>query len=148
MEEASTPSPTTTKLGTVLVVDDQPANRELLAGYLASIPCRVQQAADGEQALASVAADPPDLLLLDVMMPALDGYAVAQRLKQDPRTATIPVVLVTALDGMNDMRQGMEVGADAFLTKPVDRRELVARVRTLLGLEQQRREREARLNSI
>jgi signal transduction histidine kinase len=122
----------------VLVVDDQAANRELLVAYLAALPCAVQEAADGEAALAAIAASPPDLILLDVMLPGLDGYAITQRLKGDPRTATIPIVLVTAAQGRAERLRGLEAGADEFLTKPVDRAELVARVRTLLHLKRLR----------
>src|SRR4051794_34047 len=75
---------------TILVVDDQAANRELLAGYLADSPCVVQEAADGEHALALATAAPPDLIILDVLIPGLDGYTVTARLKRGPRTATIP----------------------------------------------------------
>jgi signal transduction histidine kinase/CheY-like chemotaxis protein len=133
----------TTSLGTVLVVDDQAANRELLSAYLDGVPCAVAEAEDGEAALAAVAARPPDVILLDVMMPGLDGYAVTERLKADPRTATIPIVLVTALHERADRLRGLEAGADEFLTKPVDRVELVVRVRTLLRLKRLRDEREA-----
>ncbi|HLH27239.1 MAG TPA: response regulator [Chloroflexota bacterium] len=133
----------TASLGTVLVVDDQAANRELLAAYLEAVPCAVREAPDGTAALAAIAADPPDVILLDVMLPGLDGYAVTERLKADPHTATIPVVLVTALRERADRLRGLEAGADEFLSKPVDRVELVARVRTLLRLKRLRDEREA-----
>jgi two-component system, cell cycle sensor histidine kinase and response regulator CckA len=129
-------------LGTVLVVDDQESNRELLAAYLDTLPCVVRTAPDGETALALVAAEPPDLILLDVMMPGLDGYAVTERLKADPATAAIPVVLVTALSERADRVRGLEAGADEFLTKPVDEAELLARVRALLRLKRLQDERE------
>jgi len=135
--------PPPAKQASILVVDDQQTNRELLLGYLSSIPCTVREAADGESALAAVAEEPPDLILLDIMMPGLNGYAVTQRLKTDPRTATIPVVLVTSLQETADRLKGLQAGADEFLTKPVDRAELVTRVRTLLRLKRLRDERQA-----
>jgi CheY-like chemotaxis protein len=128
---------------TVLVVDDHVGNRELLAGYVAGLHCQVQQAEDGETALAAVAAAPPDLILLDVMMPGLNGFAVTRRLKADPATALIPIVLITALDDPASRLEGLQAGAEEFLTKPVDRAELVARVRSLLQLKRLRDTREA-----
>jgi signal transduction histidine kinase len=135
--------PMPAKQATVLVVDDQASNRELLIGYLGQLPCTVEEAVDGESALIAVHEAPPDLILLDVMMPGLNGYAVTQRLKTDPRTATIPVVLVTSLAETSDRLKGLAAGADEFLTKPVDRAELVTRVRTLLRLKRLRDERQA-----
>jgi signal transduction histidine kinase len=135
--------PMPARQASVLVVDDQASNRELLVGYLAQLPCTVEQAVDGESALIAVSEAPPDLILLDVMMPGLNGYAVTQRLKTDPRTATIPVVLVTSLAETSDRLKGLAAGADEFLTKPVDRAELVTRVRTLLRLKRLRDERQA-----
>ncbi len=127
----------------ILVVDDQATSRELLLGYLESLPCQVRQAASGESALAAVAEAPPDLILLDVLMPGLNGFAVTQRLKGNPRTATIPVVLITSLRDSVDRLKGLQAGADEFLTKPVDRAEFVARVQTLLRLKRLRDERQA-----
>ncbi len=127
----------------VLVVDDSLPNRELLAAYLARVPCKVIKACDGLEALEAVAATPPDLVLLDVSMPGLDGYGVTQRLKADPATAMIPVVLVTGLGDREHRLRGLEAGADEFLSKPVDQVELLARVRSLLRLKQLHDEREA-----
>jgi two-component system, cell cycle sensor histidine kinase and response regulator CckA len=132
-----------TDQATILVVDDRAANRELLAAYLAPLACTVREAVDGESALALATAAPPDLILLDVMLPGLDGYAVTTRLKHDPRTATIPVVLITSLPDRAERLRGLEAGADEFLTKPIDRAELLARVRTLLHLKRLRDAHEA-----
>jgi signal transduction histidine kinase len=127
-----------TEQATILVVANQAANRELLAAYLADLPCAVVEADDGERALALAMAAPPDLILLDVLMPGLDGHTLTARLKHDPRTASVPVVLVTALQDRAERLRGLTVGADEFLTKPVDRVELLARVRTLLQLKRLR----------
>ena len=120
---------------TVLVVDDEPENRKLLELLLAHEGYLTRTATTGEEALLSIATDPPDLVLLDVMMPGLDGYAVAATLKADPSTAGIPVILVSALDDRADRLSGLASGAEDFLTKPVDRAELWLRVRNLLRLK-------------
>ncbi len=121
--------------GRILVVDDTQANRELLEGLLTREGYTVQTAADGEEALAAVQRDPPDLVLLDVMMPKLDGFAVCRRLKQDPATRLLPVVLITALQEREDKINGINAGADDFLTKPVNAHELRARTRSLVRLK-------------
>jgi DNA-binding response OmpR family regulator len=119
----------------ILLVDDDPRNLRILEGILAPLDYDLRMAGDGSAALARVAADPPDLLLLDVMMPGLTGFEVCRRLKQDPATQFIPIVLVTAL-GEREMRvTGIEAGADDFITKPVDPNELRARVNSLLRLK-------------
>ena len=120
---------------TVLVVDDEPENRKLLELLLSHEGYLIKTANTGEEALLSIATDPPDLVLLDVMMPGLDGYAVAATLKSDPATAGIPVILVSALDDRADRLSGLASGAEDFLTKPVDRAELWLRVRNLLRLK-------------
>lgn len=118
---------------TILVVDDRDQNLELMAGYLAEIDCRLLTASDGREALAAVDSAPPDLVLLDVMMPGLDGFEVCRRIKR--RNQLLPVVLVTALSQTGDRVAGLEAGADDFITKPVAKAELLARVRSLLGLK-------------
>lgn len=119
----------------ILVVDDEPANRLLLRQLLAHLGYAVREATDGEEALASVAAEPPDLILLDVHMPRLDGYEVCRRLKSDARTRLVPVVMVTGLDQLPDKIKAVELGADDYLKKPFDPMELAARVRSLLSLK-------------
>jgi two-component system cell cycle response regulator len=119
----------------ILVVDDLEANVRLLEAKLSAEYYDVLVAYDGPSALAIAAAEKPDIVLLDVMMPGMDGFAVCRRLKDDPETRHIPVVLVTALDGRADRVAGLESGADEFLTKPIDDVMLFARVRSLTRLK-------------
>ena len=119
----------------VLVVDDTPANVKLLADLLDAKGYEVTTATRGEEALASVVASPPDLVLLDVMMPGMSGYDVCRRLRADPATALLPVVLVTSLDPQQERVKGIEAGADDFLTKPINQPELFARVCSLLRVK-------------
>jgi class 3 adenylate cyclase len=119
----------------ILVVDDTPQNVKLLEGLLAAKGYAVVTATDGEQALAKLAAESPDLVLLDVMMPGLTGYQVCERIRADARTALLPVVLVTALDPQQERVKGIEAGADDFLSKPINQQELFARVRSLLRIK-------------
>ena len=119
----------------VLVVDDTPHNVKLLADLLAVKGYHVATAVNGEEALSKVASDPPDLILLDVMMPGLSGYDVCRRLRSDPGTALLPIVLVTSLDPQSERVKGIEAGADDFLGKPINQAELFARVRSLLRIK-------------
>src|SRR5579863_5547697 len=119
----------------ILVVDDIEANVRLLEAKLTAEYYDVLSANDGPTALAVAAAEQPDIVLLDVMMPDLDGFEVCRRLKEDPVTRHIPVVLVTALDGRSDRIAGLEAGADEFLTKPIDDVLLFARVRSLTRMK-------------
>jgi two-component system cell cycle response regulator len=119
----------------ILVVDDIEANVRLLEAKLTAEYYDVSVANDGVTALAKAAAELPDIILLDVMMPELDGFEVCRRLKTDPVTRHIPVVLVTALDGRRDRLTGLDAGADDFLTKPIDDVTLLARVRSLTRLK-------------
>jgi len=119
----------------ILVVDDVEKNARLLADVLAAKGYRTSKANSGEAALAAIAAEPPDLVLLDVMMPGLDGYAVCRAIRADERTAMLPVVLVTALDPAQERLKGIEAGADDFLNKPVNQAELMGRVRSLLRIK-------------
>ena len=126
---------TTARAAKVLVVDDTPHNVKLLADLLAVKGYAVATAANGEEALASVAAGVPDLVLLDVMMPGLSGYDVCRRIRADAATALLPVVLVTSLDPQQERVKGIEAGADDFLAKPINQPELFARVRSLLRVK-------------
>jgi cyclic di-GMP phosphodiesterase len=119
----------------VLVVDDGEINRALVEAFLSDLDCRLQAVEDGPSALAAIERETPDLVLLDVQMPGLDGYEVCRRIKAGPRGRLLPVVMLTALDHTNDRVLALEAGADDFMSKPVDRVELVARVRSALRLK-------------
>jgi class 3 adenylate cyclase len=119
----------------VLVVDDTPHNVKLLADLLGVKGYAVATATNGEEGLAQVAKEKPDLVLLDVMMPGLSGYDVCRRIRADPETALLPVVLVTSLDPQGERVKGIEAGADDFLAKPINQAELFARVRSLLRVK-------------
>jgi class 3 adenylate cyclase len=127
--------PTVAAAAKVLVVDDTPHNVKLLSDLLAIRGYAVATAASGEEALAKVAAERPDLVLLDIMMPGLSGYDVCRRLRADAVTALLPIVLVTSLDGAQERIKGIEAGADDFLGKPINQPELFARVRSLLRIK-------------
>ncbi|MFQ5501118.1 MAG: PleD family two-component system response regulator [Phycisphaerae bacterium] len=119
----------------VLVVDDNPQNLELLEAYLEELDeVTTIGVSDGAGCLAKVASENPDLILLDIMMPRMSGFEVCQRLKSDPETKDIPIILVTALHEMGDVERGVEVGANDFISKPVNRVDLLMRVKSLLRL--------------
>ena len=119
----------------ILIVDDERPNRELLEIMLTPEGFLLLTAASGEEALAIVAQQAPDLILLDVMMPRMDGYQVAARIKGDAATKNIPVIMVTGLDDHNARMLVLGAGAEDFLAKPVDRAELCVRVKNLLRLK-------------
>jgi two-component system cell cycle response regulator len=118
----------------ILLVDDNDQNLELLLAYIEELGAELHTAHDGLEALEKVQARRPDLILLDVMMPRMSGFQVCQKLKSDPSTRDIPIVVVTALNEVADVERAVELGADDFLTKPVNRLELLTRVRSLVRL--------------
>ena len=119
----------------VLVVDDNKQNLELLLAYLEEVDCRTIAAAGGSEAIDIIKKAPPDLILLDVMMPKMSGFEVCKRLKSDANTAHIPIIMVTALNELGDIERAINCGTDDFLSKPVNKWELVTRVRTMLKLK-------------
>lgn len=125
----------------VLVVDDNVQNRELLCAYMEELPnVTTIPAANGIEALAKVAEDQPDLILLDVMMPKLSGFEVCRHLKSDPQTRDIQIIMVTALNELGDHERAAECGTDEFLSKPVNRVELITRVKSLLRIRHLKQE--------
>ncbi len=120
----------------ILIVDDQPDLANLMADMLVDAGYVTRTADNARDALSEIQLDPPDLLLLDVHMPDLDGYEVATMLKSDPATASIPIIMVSALDGRGSRLIGLESGAEDYLSKPIDPAELVAKIRNLLRLRE------------
>src|SRR4026208_84086 len=131
----------------ILVVDDTPANIKLLGDLLRHKGYDVSTAVSGEEARAAIARQPPDLVLLNIMMPGLNGYEVCRKIRENPATALLPVVLCTSLDPAQERAKGIQAGADDFLSKPVNQPELFARVRSLLRIKNLQDERLARLKS-
>jgi len=119
----------------ILIVDDNQANCELLEAYLDGITCDTAIAEDGQQALEMVPEFQPDLILLDVMMPKLSGFEVCQKLKSDPTTSRIMILMVTALNELGDIERAVDAGTNDFLSKPVNRVELIKRVENMLQLK-------------
>lgn len=116
----------------VLIADDNPQLLELIEAYLEPLQVQVDRAVDGEAVLEMVEASPPHLILLDIMMPRRSGFEVCRILKSDPRFSNIPIVMVTALNEEGDIERARDCGADDFVTKPVNKIELLARVGELL----------------
>ena len=126
----------------ILIADDNQQNCELLEAYLADGDYDIVFAYDGKQTLDRVAEGLPDLILLDIMMPKLSGYEVCEKLKADPATRDVPVLMVTALNEQNDIEKAVAAGCDDFLTKPVNKIELKTRVRSLLRVRHLTHERD------
>ena len=118
----------------ILIADDNQANCELLEAYLSEIDCDVEIAKDGRDTLDKVAAFGPDLILLDIMMPKLSGFEVCKKLKSDPATSGIMILMVTALNELGDIERAVQAGTDDFLSKPVNKAELLKRVDNMLKL--------------
>ena len=119
----------------ILAVDDLPENIELLEAYLAGQGYEIVTAANGEEALGKISGNQIDLILLDVMMPGIDGFEVTRRVRQDDAHRLLPIILVTSLNEREDRVKGIEAGCDDFISKPVDKMELQARVRSLLKVK-------------
>ncbi len=119
----------------ILIADDNQANCELLEAYLDGIDCLIEMAADGQQTMDQVAAFRPDLILLDVMMPKLSGFEVCKKIKANEATRNIMVLMVTALNELGDIERAIEAGTNDFLSKPVNRMELLKRVENMLQLK-------------
>ena len=130
--------------GTILIVDDMPVNVKILATKLTAAGYDCLKAFGGEEAIKIARESSPDIILLDIMMPGMDGYEVTRILKGDPATSIIPIVMVTALEGVEDKVKGLDAGADDFLTKPPNHTELIARVRSLIKLKRLQQEAEIR----
>ena len=125
----------TPDVANILVVDDNEQNLELLQAYLEDFQCRTIPAKDGIEALEIIKKSKPDLVLLDVMMPKMSGFEVCRRIKNNPQTADLPVIMVTALNELGDIERAIESGTDDFLSKPINKLELITRVKTMLKLK-------------
>ena len=119
----------------ILIVDDNEANCELLEAYLADLECLTAIASDGQQAMEQAASFKPDLILLDIMMPKLNGFEVCEKIKQDPELGKIMILMVTALNELGDIERAVNAGTNDFLAKPVNRVELLKRVENMLELK-------------
>jgi two-component system cell cycle response regulator len=131
---------------TVLIVDDNPQNVELLQAFLEALPVKIVTAIDGVDALEKVSQHNPDLILLDIMMPRMSGFQVCRKLKNDPKTRDIQILMVTALNELGDIEQASECGTDDFVSKPVNKFELLTRVKSLLRVRHLKSELERALS--
>ncbi|MGH7169681.1 MAG: response regulator [Gemmataceae bacterium] len=134
------PHPQANAAPRILIADDDPLGTELLEAYLGEIDGELRTAGDGEQALQLVAAWRPDLILLDVMMPRISGFEVCKRLRGDPATRAIAIIMITALDQPSDMDRAVEAGTDDFISKPINKTDLLLRVAALLRSREKKTE--------
>jgi DNA-binding response OmpR family regulator len=132
MQPAPKSDPAVLQAARVLIAEDNPQNAELVEAYLGEQEFEIRIAADGEQTLQLVRTWRPDLILLDVMMPKISGFEVCKRLRADVTTRDTPVLMITALDQASDVERALEAGTNDFLTKPINKNELLLRVRSLL----------------
>jgi DNA-binding response OmpR family regulator len=132
----------------ILIADDDPLGAELLEAYLSEIDCELRTTGDGEQTLQLVASWRPDLILLDVMMPRISGFEVCKRLRGDPATHDIAIIMITALDQPSDMDRAVEAGTDDFVSKPINKTDLLLRVNALLRSREKKSELERALSYI
>lgn len=137
-----------TQGSSILVVDDNLQNLELLQAYLEDLDAEIRVAHDGLEAVAAVEAKQPDIILLDVMMPRMSGYQVCVKLKGNPETRDIPIIMVTALNEIADVERAVDSGANDFLTKPVNKLELVTRVKSLLSFRHLKRQHDRILEQV
>ena len=119
---------------TILLVDDNAQNLELMHAFLEELSCKIQTASDGVEAIEMIERRCPNLVILDVMMPRMSGFEVCQKIKSQPSTRDTVVIMVTALNEVSDYERAVECGTNDFITKPVNKLELITRVRTLLEL--------------
>lgn len=137
-----------TQGSSILVVDDNLQNLELLQAYLEDLNAEIRVAHDGVEAVAAVESKQPDIILLDVMMPRMSGYQVCVKLKGNPETRDIPIIMVTALNEIADVERAVDSGANDFLTKPVNKLELVTRVKSLLSFRHLKRQHDRILEQV
>jgi len=135
VSDSAQPTPDRVRPDRILVVDDHPDNVEIINARLTNRGFNVETATNGQEALEKVRANPPQLILLDVMMPLMDGFEVSRRIKGDDALPYIPIILVTARDSTQDKVEGLDAGADDYLTKPINFPELEARVRSMLRIK-------------
>jgi PleD family two-component response regulator len=133
MAASARPKSESSRPGRILIAEDNPQGAELLEAYLGETDYDVRTAADGEETLREVRDWQPDLILLDIMMPKISGFEVCKRIRSDPATRTIAIIMITALDQPSDIDRAVEAGTNDFLTKPINKNELLLRVRSALN---------------
>jgi DNA-binding response OmpR family regulator len=140
MSASGAPKASTDRPSRVLIAEDDAQSVELLEAYLADCGYEIQTAADGQQTLQKVQDWRPDLILLDVMMPRISGFQVCKQIRADPQVRATAVLMITALDQPSDIERAVEAGTDDFLTKPINKKELLLRVQALLASRQKNRD--------